>query len=51
MAGGISYRLALAPDGYTVCFYKTCGSIIVVDLMAALNRAMQGDVSKLFLPN
>lgn len=39
------------PDGYTGRFYNVCWHIIKVDLMAALSRVLQSDVSKLHLLN
>jgi hypothetical protein len=42
---------APGPDGYTGRFYKVAWEVIKSDLMAAVSRLMQGDVSRLFLLN
>jgi hypothetical protein len=42
---------APGPDGYTGRFYKVAWEVIKPDLMAAVSRLMQGDVSRLFLLN
>jgi hypothetical protein len=42
---------APGPDGYTGKFYKKSWPIIKEDFMEALNRVLQGDVSKLHLLN
>lgn len=42
---------APGPDGYTGKFYKISWPIIKEDVMEALNRVLQGDVSKLHLLN
>jgi hypothetical protein len=42
---------APGPDGYTGRFYKLAWEVIKSDLMAAVSRLMQGDVSRLFLLN
>jgi hypothetical protein len=42
---------APGPDGYTGRFYKLAWEVIKSDLMAAVSRLMQGDVSWLFLLN
>ncbi|WVZ79231.1 hypothetical protein U9M48_026835 [Paspalum notatum var. saurae] len=42
---------APGPDGYTGRFYKSCWPVIKGDVLAALSRLLQGDVSKLHLLN